>query len=95
MPIQRGCRRCPAWCKSAVLQSGAALLELSRPGCGIVVGYSPAGCEVCKERPAVARAQPWVKTEPRHSLTHERNSDEKLACEIPPHVRPDIWAQAI
>ena len=30
-----------------LIQSGAALLELSRPECGTVVG-SPAGCEVCR-----------------------------------------------
>src|SRR6478752_5152270 len=24
-------------------------------------------------------------------LTHERNSDEKLACRISPHVRPDTY----
>jgi transposase len=63
--------------------------KLSRPECGIVVGYSPAGCEVCRERPAVTRAQPWMKTEPRHALAHERQRDEKSPCEIPPHVRPD------
>ena len=66
-----------------------------RPECGFVVGYPPAGCEVCRERPAITRAQPWTKTEPCHTLTHERNREEKLACEISPHVRPDIWAQAI
>jgi hypothetical protein len=36
----RGRRRCPAWHESAVLKSGAALLELSRPECGTVVGTS-------------------------------------------------------
>ena len=37
--------------ESAVSQSGAALLELSRPECGTVVGTSSAGCEVCREIP--------------------------------------------
>ena len=37
--------------RSAVSQSGAALLELSRPECGTVVGTSSAGCEVCREIP--------------------------------------------
>jgi len=37
--------------ESAVSQSGAALLELSRPECGTVVGTSSAGCEVCREMP--------------------------------------------
>jgi DDE family transposase len=25
------------------------------------------------------------------TLMHKRNRDEKLACGIPPHVRPDTW----
>src|SRR3954447_3003690 len=63
------------------------------PNAGSWWEYLPAGCEVCRERPAVTRAYPWTKTEPRHALTHERDRDEKLACGIPPHVRPDTNPQ--
>src|SRR3954468_12939883 len=59
------------------------------PNAGSWCGYSPAGCEVCRERPAVSRAQPWTKTESRDPLTHGRNRNEKLACEIPLHVGPN------
>ena len=38
------------------------------PNAGSWCGYPPAGCEVCRERPAVTRAQPWTKTEPRHAI---------------------------
>jgi len=57
----RGCRRCPAWQESAVSQSGAALLELSRPECGTVAGTSsPPDVRFAGKYPAVTRAPPWI-----------------------------------
>ena len=61
------------------------------PNAGQWLGSIPAGCEVCRESPAETRAPPWTKTEPSMPSTHERNSDEKLACRISPHVRPDTY----
>jgi hypothetical protein len=40
--------------KSPSIRVVAALLELSRPECGTVVGTRrPAGCEVCREVPCL------------------------------------------
>jgi hypothetical protein len=84
MPIQGGVAVVQPGAKAPPYRVVPPRLELSRPECGIVVGYPPAGCEVCRERPAALRAQPWTKTEPRQAPMYERNRDEKLACEISP-----------
>ena len=58
------------------LQSGAALLELSCPECGTVVGYPPAGCEVCREAPCSNESSALAKTEPHH-VTHALARDKE------------------
>jgi hypothetical protein len=53
--------------ESAVSQSGAALLELSRPERGTVVGTSsPPDVRFAGKCPAVTRTPPWMMTEACH-----------------------------